>query len=149
LAKEGAAVRVGSRQQTRAAAVCEKLRHHIPHSKVEPAAITNPEDLLAALTARTLVIAAGAAGFVLLPATARIGCTTLRMAIDLNAVPPLGIEGSQVTDKGVERDGVVFYGAIGVGETKMKIHKAAVARLFESNDQVLDAEQVYAIGEKF
>ena len=37
---------------------------------------------------------------------------------------------------------------MGVGDTKMKIHKAAVARLFESNDQVLDAEQVYAIGEK-
>ena len=64
------------------------------------------------------------------------------------AVPPLGIEGTQVSDKGVERDGVMCYGAIGVGDTKMKIHKAAIARLFESNDQILDAEQVYAIAEK-
>ena len=31
----------------------------------------------------------------------------------------------------------------------MKIHKAAVARLFESNDQVLDAEQVYALAKTF
>ena len=31
----------------------------------------------------------------------------------------------------------------------MKIHKAAVARLFESNDQVLDAEEVYAIAQGF
>ena len=31
--------------------------------------------------------------------------------------------------------------------TSVKIHKAAVAKLFESNDQVLDAEQVYSIGE--
>jgi len=62
----------------------------------------------------------------------------LRVAIDLNAVPPLGIEGVEVTDKGVERDGVICYGAIGVGDTKMKIHRAAIARLFESNDQVLD-----------
>ena len=148
LARQGAEVRVGSRQQTRAAAVCDHLRRRIPDCKVEPAAITNATDLSAALTGRTLVIAAGAPGIVLLPATARTACKTLRVAIDLNAVPPLGIEGAQVTDKGVERDGMVFYGAIGVGDTKMKIHKAAVAKLFESNDQVLDAEQVYAIGEK-
>jgi hypothetical protein len=65
------------------------------------------------------------------------------VAIDLNAVPPLGIEGVEVTDRAQPRDGVVCYGAIGVGGTKMKIHKAALARLFESNEQVLDAEEVY------
>jgi hypothetical protein len=69
----------------------------------------------------------------------------LKLAIDLNAVPPLGVEGVEVMDKGIERDGVVGYGAIGVGDAKMKIHKAAVARLFESNDQRLDAEEVYAL----
>ena len=71
------------------------------------------------------------------------------MAIDLNAVPPLGIDGVEVMDKGVERDGVMGYGAIGVGDTKMKVHKAAIARLFESNDQVLDAEEVYELAKKF
>jgi len=49
----------------------------------------------------------------------------------------------EVTDKGAHRDGVVFYGAIGIGETKMKIHKAAVGHLFERNDIVLDAEEIY------
>jgi hypothetical protein len=29
----------------------------------------------------------------------------------------------------------------------MKIHKACLARLFESNDQTLDTEAIYAIGE--
>jgi len=71
----------------------------------------------------------------------------LKVVIDLNAVPPLGIEGVEVTDKGKDRDGAIAYGAIGVGGTKMKIHKLAIARLFERNDQVLDAEQVYALGE--
>jgi len=60
-------------------------------------------------------------------------------------VPPLGIEGVEVIDKGAARDGVIAYGAFGVGDTKMKAHKAAVARLFESNGQVLDAEEVYQI----
>ena len=31
----------------------------------------------------------------------------------------------------------------------MKVHKAAVARLFERNDQVLDAEEIYAIATQF
>ena len=60
----------------------------------------------------------------------------------LNAVPPLGIEGIEVTDDGVERDGVTVFGALGVGGLKMKIHKACIARLFERNDLVLDAETI-------
>ena len=52
-------------------------------------------------------------------------------------------------DKGKERDGIICYGALGVGGTKMKIHKAAVARLFESNDQVMDAEEVYSLAAAF
>ena len=50
-----------------------------------------------------------------------------KVAIDLNAVPPAGIAGIDVMDKAKDRDGVVCYGAIGVGGTKMKIHRAAIA----------------------
>ena len=70
------------------------------------------------------------------------------MLVDLNAVPPLGIEGVDMMDRANEVDGRLVYGAIGVGATKMKIHKAAIARLFESNDQILDAEEIYEIGQK-
>ncbi len=62
------------------------------------------------------------------------GAPGLRVAADLNAVPPQGIEGIDVQDNGAERDGVVVFGALGVGGLKMKIHKACIARLFESND---------------
>ena len=65
-----------------------------------------------------MVIAAGAAGAVLLPKSARTACPMLRVAVDLNAVPPLGIEGVESTDAGTERDGVKCYGAIVVGGTK-------------------------------
>jgi hypothetical protein len=71
------------------------------------------------------------------------------VAIDLNAVPPAGIEGVEVADKGALRDGVICYGAIGVGDTKMKVHKAAIGKLFERNDLVLDAEEVYEIARGF
>jgi hypothetical protein len=47
-----------------------------------------------------------------------------------------------VTDNGASRDGVTVFGALGVGGLKMKIHKASIARLFDRNDLVLDAETI-------
>lgn len=149
LARQGSQVRLASRQLNRARAACDAIRAKVPDAKIEPAAVTGAADLTGALADRTLVVAAGAAGVVLLPKAARLACKTLKVAIDLNAVPPLGVEDVEVTDAGVERDGVIVYGAIGAGGTKMKLHRAAVARLFESNDQIMDAEQVYALGESF
>ena len=145
LAREGAEVRVASRQKARAAGVCRDIAVKVPNAQLIPVGTGTPEELTAALEGRALVIAAGAAGIVLLPKSARLGCSTLKVAIDLNAVPPLGIAGIEVTDKAVTRDGILCFGAIGIGGTKMKAHKAALAKLFESNDQVMDAEEVYQI----
>ncbi len=72
----------------------------------------------------------------------------LKVAIDLNAVPPAGIGGVAPQDKATEHDGQFCYGAIGVGGLKMKLHKAAIHRLFETNDAVLDAEEIYQLGSK-
>jgi hypothetical protein len=149
LARQGAEVRVGSRQLARSAAVCEAIRASVPGARLEPVATGTADELRAALAGRMLVVAAGAAGVQLLPRSTRAACPELRVAIDLNAVPPPGIEGVEPTAKGTEQNGVFCYGAIGVGDTKMKVHKAAVARLFESNDQVMDAEEVYALAQTF
>ena len=63
-------------------------------------------------------------------------------------MPPLGIEGIEVTDNGAERETAsTAFGALGVGGLKMKIHKACIARLFERNDLVLDAETIAEVGE--
>jgi hypothetical protein len=147
LAREKAEVRVGSRQEQRAAVVCREIAGKVSEARLTPVGTGTPAALTAALEGRALVIAAGAAGAVLLPKAARLGCPTLKAAIDLNAVPPLGIEGVEVTDKAARRDGAVCYGAIGVGGTKMKAHKAALTKLFDSNDQVMDAEEVYHIAQ--
>jgi hypothetical protein len=147
LAGLGAEVRIASRQRHRAQAVCEAIDNKVAGARVEPAATANPQEVQAALGGRALVVAAGAGGIVLLPRSYRLASPDLRVAIDLNAVPPLGIEGIEVTDKAVVRDGVTCYGAVGVGGTKMKIHKAAIARLFESNGQVLDAREVFALAQ--
>ncbi len=145
LARQGAVVRVASRKQDRAEAVCQAIRERVPNARLSAVATGSPAELLAALQGQHLVVAAGAAGALLLPREVRRQSPDLRVVIDLNAVPPLGIEGVEVTDTARERDGVIAYGAVGVGGTKMKIHKAAIARLFESNNQVMDAEEVFAL----
>jgi hypothetical protein len=89
-----------------------------------------------------LLLSAGPAGACLVPRDAWAGRQGLRAVADLNAVPPLGVEGVEVTDNGTEREGAIVFGALGVGGLKMKIHKACIARLFERNDQVFDAETI-------
>ncbi len=92
------------------------------------------------------MVAAGAAGIELISASVWKSHPTLQVLIDLNAYPPLGIEGIAVTEKGVEREGKICYGAIGVGGLKMKIHKASIQKLFERNDLVLDTEAIFQVG---
>jgi methylenetetrahydrofolate/methylenetetrahydromethanopterin dehydrogenase (NADP+) len=96
----------------------------------------------AVLEGATVLLNAGPAGVGLVPKSAWAGRAGLRAAADVNAVPPLGIEGIEVMDNGADRDGVKVFGALGVGGLKMKIHKACIARLFEKNDLVLDAETI-------
>lgn len=145
LARQGAKLRVGSRQAEKAANICLKIGHL---TGIVPQAVStgSEDELHGALDGVELVVAAGAAGVTLLPSATRKETKSLKMAIDLNAVPPAGIEGIEVMDKGMMRDGVKCYGAIGVGNTKMKIHRAALAKLFEKNDRVLDAEEIFEIG---
>ena len=145
LAKHGAHVRIGSRQKDRAEAVCQAIRAGVPGANLESIAVASSADGPRALDGRELVVAAGAPGAVLLPKKLRLAAPDLRVVIDLNGVPPAGIEGVELHDKGVERDGDFCYGALGVGGTKMKVHKAAVADLFARNDAVLDVDEIYAL----
>lgn len=147
LAAEGAEVRVGSRTRDKANQTCMAIANVVSAARVTPVATGTDAELTEACDGVSLVIAAGAAGIELLSANLRASLKSLRVAVDLNAVPPLGIGGVEVMDKAKDRDGQLCYGAIGVGGTKMKIHRAAVARLFESDDQVLDTAAIYAIGQ--
>ncbi len=137
---------VASRQVERALQVCDEVRKVVPNAKLVPWMTDDEESVGEALVVATVVIAAGAPAVELLPDKRRRQCDPLKVAIDLNAMPPSGLGGIQPQDKAVERDGQICYGAIGVGGTKMKLHKAALRRLFEANDLVLNAEEIYELG---
>jgi methylenetetrahydrofolate/methylenetetrahydromethanopterin dehydrogenase (NADP+) len=145
LCRLGAKVAVASRSHDRAAALAERLRQTLG-AAVTPFAAASESDLAHALKDRVVVVSAGAAGVTLLPTTVWKNLPNLKALIDLNAVPPLGIEGVEATDKNTGREHVRAWGALGVGGTKMKIHKKAIQELFTSNDKVLDAEQAFELG---
>ncbi len=146
LARLGAQVAVGSRSLERAQATAESLQT-VTGAHISAFATADATALQQALEGVSIVVAAGAAGVELLPSAIRGSLPDLKVAIDLNAVPPLGISGISVTDKGSERDGVRCWGALGVGGTKMKIHRKAIAELFTAKDKILDAEEILALGQ--
>lgn len=144
LARQGSAVWVGSRSRDRAQDICAAIQEKYTGVHVYPQATEDHEALVK--QSFHLVVSAGAAGIRLLTTAQRLGWNELRVLIDLNAVPPTGIEGVEPGDNGRIEDGIYHYGAIGVGGAKMKIHRAAIAKLFESNNLVLDAEEILDIG---
>ncbi|MDB5349608.1 MAG: Methylene-tetrahydromethanopterin dehydrogenase, N-terminal [Planctomycetota bacterium] len=137
-------VRVGSRRLDKAQATAALLKQTTGKEPV-PFATANVEDLKRGIAGADVVIAAGAAGVMLLPAFVRESFRP-KVLVDLNAVPPVGIEGVDPTDRGKDRGGVLTWGALGVGGTKMKIHKKALQELFTANDKRIDAEECLAIG---
>ena len=143
LCRCGAVVAIGSRSLDRAKTVSEALRQTTGGDFLP----FTTDNLARGLAGAEVVVSAGAGGVTLLSLEVRRGLKDLKVAIDLNAVPPLGIEGVGSTDKGAEKDGLRAWGALGVGGTKMKIHKKSVQELFTSADKILDAEEVFAIGQ--
>jgi hypothetical protein len=145
-AQLGAAeVRIASRQLARAQETVERLRARLPSARIVAGETASEDGLRQAVQGCQVIIGSGAAGVRILPRTVWLGQPQLRILVDLNAVPPSGIEGVEPTDNGVERDGVLCFGALAVGNLKMKIHKAAIARLFERNDLLLDIEELFAL----
>ncbi len=146
LAHCGANVHVASRSRERAVGVCQEVLQRYPQATLTPFPTATPGEFAAALTGTQVLVAAGAAGVELISTDSWQALSDIRVAIDLNAVPPVGVATIDPLDANVQRDGIACYGAIGVGGLKMKIHRAAIQALFAVNDRVLDAEEVFQIG---
>ncbi len=141
LAKSGAHVTITSRKPEQG----ERARRSINERfQVQVSAVTMEDASHAAqvLDGVEILLNSGPAGVLMVPRAAWAGRQGLRVVVDLNAVPPLGVEGVEVGDAGVERDGAIVFGAFGIGNFKTKLHKECVGRLFRQNDLVLDAETI-------
>ena len=145
LAREGAHVTITSRKPEQG----EKARQFISARfdvQVEATTMADPSQLPKVLEGVEVLLSSGPAGVQMAPKAAWTAKKTLKVAVDLNAVPPLGIEGVELNDAGEKRDGVTVFGAFGIGNFKTKLHKACIAKLFTRNDLVLDAESIADVG---
>jgi hypothetical protein len=100
------------------------------------------------LQGATVLVAAGPAGVQLLRRGAWATLPTVKMLLDFNLTEPVGIEGVKPSDDMKEREGKLTLGPLAIGNPKMKVHKACLGKLFESNELVLDAEGVYAVAKE-
>jgi hypothetical protein len=144
LAKEGSEVYITSRRMERSEATARLIKERFDVG-VTPVEVKDEAGTAKVLAGAHVVFTAGAAGVEMVPEALWKDNPTLQVLADVNAVPPLGIGGIKATDKGKERSGKIAFGALGIGGLKMKIHRGCVARLFESNELVLEAEQIYAL----
>jgi hypothetical protein len=144
LAKEGCRVAITSRSIERARKAAARVAER---AKAEVDAIEAADDAARAkaLQDAQIAFATGAAGVKLLDEAGWRDNPTLELLSDANATPALGIEGIDMMDKAKERHGKTVWGAIGFGALKIALHRACVAKLFESNELVLDAEEIHGI----
>lgn len=147
LAREGASVTLTSRSLRRAQDAAAAIEQRFGLA-VAPQEAPDCAARARALDGAQLVFAAGAASTRLLEAAQWQDHPTIEILADANATPPLGIDGVDMMDRGnrrgAERNGKACWGAIGFGAVKLALHRACIAQLFESADQVLDAEAIYA-----
>ena len=140
-ARAGARVTITSRKPEQG----EKARRSIQERfgvQVDIVGLADASHAHEVLEGAEILLNSGPAGVQMVPKAAWAGRKGLRVVVDLNAVAPLGVEGVELNDAGIDREGVKVFGAFGVGNFKNKLHKTCVARLFERNDLVLDAETI-------
>src|ERR1700730_1336670 len=140
---EGAEVAITSRSKQLADAASRAINDRFGFAPTPIEAFDN-EARAAAVKGAQVVFAAGAIGVPLLDEKDWQNDATIELVADCNAQPPLGIGGIEAIDKAKERHGKIAIGALGLGGLKLKLHRACVGQLFESADQVLDAENIYA-----
>ncbi len=147
LTLEGANVTIVSRQLWNAEKACEAMEKRF-NVKLHAQAAADFDERAEAIKGANIVIATGATGVELLKPEHWQNNTSLELLADANATPPLGIGGIGVMDKGVKCNGKIVWGAIGFGSLKLALHRACIAKLFEDNKQVFDAENIFALAKE-
>jgi methylenetetrahydrofolate/methylenetetrahydromethanopterin dehydrogenase (NADP+) len=147
LAQEGAEVSITARTIERAITACNNIKRRFNVDVTPIEAFDNRARGLAIEDAH-IVLATGATGVELLSLEQWQDNSNIELIADANATPPLGIGGTDMMDKGSLRHGKIIWGAIGFGVLKLAVHRACIAKLFEDNTQVLDAENIFALAKE-
>ena len=143
LAMEGASeVIITSRHFAQAEKACAEMKARFG-IELTPAAAADLETRAKIIEGANIVFSTGAAGVELLKEEQWRDNPSLELIADANTTPPLGIAGIDLMDRGTIRHGKIVWGALGFGNLKLALQRACIARLFEQNDLILDAEEIF------
>lgn len=142
LAHAGAEVILSSRRRDRARDSAARIRARLG---IEVGAVEIKDDrgVAKALRGVHLLVNAVAPGVQMVRRATWAGAPDLEALVDVNAVPPPGIEGVSPADDGNRREGRRCYGALAIGTLKTAVQRRCLTRLFERNDLLLDAEEIF------
>ena len=146
-AMEGASVVVTSRDLARSTAVADKINEEIGTDRACGLKAGSPHEVGEAIKSSQVILSAGAAGIALLPRVAleEFG-SECKVVADINAIPPLGVEGLKPTEENVElKAGVWGIGALAIGTFKNKIEAQVFKRAVESSKGIFDYKVAYEI----
>lgn len=144
---EGAQVVVTSRDQGKSTAVANKINQETKSDRAHGVKAASPHEVGEAIKDSEVVLSAGAAGIPLLPLAAlqEFG-KRCKVVADINAVPPLGVEGLKANDETVEMlSGVWGTGALNIGNFKNKIEAQLFKRAVEAPKGIFDYKVAYEI----
>jgi methylene-tetrahydromethanopterin dehydrogenase len=146
-AMEGANVTVTSRDLARSTALAQKINAETKAERARGVQATSPHEVGEAIKDSHVILSAGAAGIALLPKAAleEFG-SNCKVVADINAIPPLGVEGLKPNDENVELMPDVFgIGALTIGTFKNKIEAQLFKRAVESPKGIFDYKIAYEV----
>jgi len=147
---EKANVIVTSRDLQRATVVATKINEDVENEKARGVEAQTPEEIGKAIENSEIVLSAGAAGAQLLPfdVLKEYG-KKCRIVADINAIPPLGVEGlKSKADKGEILPNVFGIGALAIGKLKNKVEVELIKRAAEEPRGIFDYKIAYEIAKK-
>jgi hypothetical protein len=149
-ASEKANVIVTSRDLQRASEVAAKINEDALSESVRGFQAQTPEETGKAVADAEIILSAGAAGTQLLPLnTLKEYGRKCKIVADINAIPPLGVEGLKSTAEGEEVLPNVFgLGALAIGKLKIKVEAELIKRAAEEPKGIFDYKVAYEIAKK-
>jgi methylene-tetrahydromethanopterin dehydrogenase len=146
-AMEGGNVVLTSRKLNRATAAASKINTELGTTQVTGAQAAAPDEIGESIRKADVILACGAAGIQLLPLSVlRDYGKKCKVLGDINAVPPLGIEGLKSTHKDKEfLPGKFGIGALAIGPLKIQIEGEMFKQAVESPKGIVDYKVAYEI----
>jgi len=152
-AQAGANVRIIGRQLEKAQRIAELCNDEFGEGKISIDAGADADKAEYIKTA-DIVFATGAAGIELLNSGMIASATQLKVAADVNAVPPSGIAGLGSFDNGKEiatsKSGAVGVGALAIGNIKYQAQNRLLKKMIDNEEPVyLHFEHAFEVAREF